>query len=397
MPLTDQSPGRQRPFLIRHAALWLIPLSVIFALLLLEGALRAFPSLLPAEAQLKRLWQDQTKVKSVGDPYLGFVYPPHYQTEIASHDFRFTVESDEHGFRNASPWPERAEVVVVGDSMAYGWGVNERERWTTLLDEALPASRVITLGMPGSTPQQYARYFEKFGVALRPRIVIFAIFPGNDLVDAETFDRWVAADSPGNYDVWRFFEGNVPTSAASLFDRSALLLSLRSMRKSLMYGLSSKTVTFADGSEMQLAPSIYGKALKSNDPENTGFQSIVKATVDARNRARASGSEFVVLLFPVKESIYLPSQEISFADLVRPLQDVLQDEAGIPCIDMTGPFREWAAKGKQLYFQVDGHPNALGNRVVADTVAEYLRANAQTIGLDDWGAATVQTERARPR
>ena len=141
---------------------------MIFALLLLEGALRVFPSLVPAEAKLKLLWENQTPVKSVGDPYLGFVFPPHYQTEIVSHDFRFTVESDEHGFRNASPWPDRAEVVVVGDSMAYGWGVNERERWTTLLDDALPASRVITLGMPGTTPQQYSRYFEKFGVALRP-------------------------------------------------------------------------------------------------------------------------------------------------------------------------------------------------------------------------------------
>ncbi len=370
---------------------------MIFALLLLEGALRVFPSLVPAEAKLKLLWENQTPVKSVGDPYLGFVFPPHYQTEIVSHDFRFTVESDEHGFRNASPWPDRAEVVVVGDSMAYGWGVNERERWTTLLDDALPASRVITLGMPGTTPQQYSRYFEKFGVALRPRIVIFAIFPGNDIVDAETFDRWVAAGSPDNYDVWRFFEGKVPVAAASLFDRSFLLLSLSSMRKSLMYGLSSKTVTFADGSEMQLAPNIYGKALKSNTPENAGFQSIVKATVDARNRARASGSEFVVLLFPVKESIYLPSQGISFAGLVHPLQDVLQNQAGMASIDLTGPFRESAAQGKQLYFQVDGHPNALGNRVVADTVAEYLRANAQTIGLDDWGAATAQSERARPR
>ena len=87
MPLTDLSPGRKRTFLIRHAALWLIPLSVIFALLLLEGALRIFPTLLPAEAKLKLLWRDQTPVKSVGDPYLGFVYPPHYQTEIASHDF----------------------------------------------------------------------------------------------------------------------------------------------------------------------------------------------------------------------------------------------------------------------------------------------------------------------
>jgi hypothetical protein len=169
------------------------------------------------------------------------------------------------------------------------------------------------------------------------------------------------------------------------------------MRKSLKYGLSSETVTFADGSEMQLAPNIYGKALTSNTPENAGIQSIVKATVDARDRARSIGSQFVVLLFPVKETVYLPQHGVPFAGLTRPLQDVLQNQAGIASIDLTGPFRESAAKGKQLYFEVDGHPNVLGNTVVADTVAEYLRANAQTIGLDDWDAATAQSERARPR
>ena len=395
--MTDQPPGRPRPFLLRHAALWLVPLSVIVALLLLEGALRLFPSLLPAEAQLKQLWQEQTPVKSVGDPYLGFIYPPHYKAEIASNDFRFTLDSDEHGFRNASPWPDRAEVVVVGDSMAYGWGVEQRESWTTLLDAALPASRVITLGLPGTTPQQYARYFEKFGVALRPKIVIFAIFPGNDIIDAAVFNRWVAAGSPGNYNVWRFFEGSVPSTAKPLFDRSVLLLSLSSMRKSLLYGFNSRTVTLADGGKLQLVPSVYGKALEHNDPADGGFQSIVKATVDARNRARAIGSQFVVLLFPVKESIYLPLQGISFAGLVHPLQEVLLNQAGIPSIDMTGPFREWAAKGKQLYFEVDGHPNALGNQVVADTVAQYLRANAKAIGLDDWDTGTTQTDLARPR
>ncbi|MDH4073204.1 MAG: hypothetical protein OEV41_08890, partial [Gammaproteobacteria bacterium] len=109
------------------------------------------------------------------------------------------------------------------------------------------------------------------------------------------------------------------------------------------------------------------------------------------------GSQFVVLLFPVKESIYLPLQGISFAGLVHPLQEVLLNQAGIPSIDMTGPFREWAAKGKQLYFEVDGHPNALGNQVVADTVAQYLRANAKAIGLDDWDTGTTQTDLARPR
>jgi hypothetical protein len=102
---------------IRHAGLWLIPLSLTVAALLAEGVLRLFPELMPEEAQLNRLWNEQTPVKSVGDPYLGFVYPPHLQADVVTDDFRFKINADEHGFRNRSPWPDKAEVVIVGDSV----------------------------------------------------------------------------------------------------------------------------------------------------------------------------------------------------------------------------------------------------------------------------------------
>lgn len=388
---------RAPSFLIRHAWLWLLPGSVLVAMLLLEGALRLVPSLLPADAQQRLLWSNQTPIKSIGDPHLGFTYPPYFRAEIDSPDFRFSIESDEHGFRNHSPWPATAEVVIVGDSMAYGYGVAQQKAWPTLLGDALPGVRVISLGMPGAVPQQYARYFERFGVTLRPKVLIFTIFAGNDVVEAETFERWVAAGSPGNYDVWRFFEGAVPPERTPLFDSSYLAQTLRSVRKTLSYGFSSTDVTLPNGGRIRLAPNLYGDALRRGHPGDPGFDAVIRATLEARDLARSIDCQFVVLFVPTKELVYLPLQGVKFPGIIGPLKDALGRQPGIVILDALDPLRGHAARGEKLYFEIDGHPDEFGNRVLADYLAQYLRTNARALGIEAGTQADIQSDRARAR
>jgi acetyltransferase AlgX (SGNH hydrolase-like protein) len=365
-------------FFYRHAGLWLVPLAVLLALAMGEVLLRLFPQLLTQEAQIKRLWMLQTRVKSVGDPYLGFVYRPHYRKRVVSLDFEFGIEADEHGFRNASPWPDQADIVIVGDSMVYGFGVEEGNSWVGKLAGQLPVSGIISLGLPGAVPQQYYRYFERFGVGLKPKLLIFGIFPGNDVVDAVTFDRWVAAGSPDNYDVWRFFEGKIPTRKDAFPRNIQVWLLAESVKKSLGQKYSAMTVRLEGGGSLQLAPAIYKRAVEHNDPADPGFRRVVQAAVDARNLARENGSEFLVLLFPTKEEIYLPLHDEPFPSLTHNFAEVLEHE-GISYIDFTGRFRELAAEGKKLYFKIDGHPNKQGNSVIADVLANHLRQQEQRL------------------
>ena len=364
--------SKGRRLLVRYAAFWVVPLALLIAVLMAEGVLRLFPQLLPEEAQIKRLWRLQTHPNSIGDPFLGSVYPPFYKTQIKSLDFAFDVESDEYGFRNPPPWPEQADIVVVGDSLAYGWGVAREAAWFSLLDERLPESRIVTLARPGTVPQQYYRFLQRFGIGLKPKLVIFAIFPGNDLAEAETFDRWLAAGSPGNFGEWRFFGGPAPDRRVRFPDNTHLALFLEGLRRNLSQKYQAQTIKLGDGERLQLAPAIYTQALKHNDPLDPGFRSIVAATVSARDLAQANGSEFLVVLFPTKESVYLPLHGEPFPSLSHPLQEVLEDE-GVSCLSLTQEFRRQAETGRKLYFEIDGHPNELGNRVIADFLTEYLR------------------------
>ncbi len=58
------------------------------------------------------------------------------------------------GRRITSPAQEekpdgRDQVVVVGDSLTYGYGLSDEETWPWLLQERLPCSRVLNYGAPG--------------------------------------------------------------------------------------------------------------------------------------------------------------------------------------------------------------------------------------------------------
>ena len=152
------------------APLVLLGASAALALGVAEASLRAFPELMPEEARLRLHWREVGQdVVSQADPYLGFVYPPNHEGRFDRDDggFAFTYTTDEHGFRNPSPWPERAEIVVLGDSMAFGYGVEDKEAWPNLWPSQLPGSRIINLGLIGAAPQQYFRIYETFGQSLR--------------------------------------------------------------------------------------------------------------------------------------------------------------------------------------------------------------------------------------
>ena len=67
-------------------------------------------------------------------------------------------------------------------------------------------------------------------------------------------------------------------------------------------------------------------------------------------------------------------------DPIGPFIDAFEAR-GISYLDLTPYFQEGARKGRQLFFEVDGHPNLEGYRLTAREVAAHLRQNADVYGL----------------
>ncbi len=359
--------------------------AVLVAALLAEGLLRLSPGILPESTQLRLHWAQVTggPVISTGDPHLGFLYPPSYRGEIDRGDTRFTYRTDEYGFRNPGPWPDTAEVVIVGDSQAFGYGVEDDEAWARGLAHLLAPSRVVNLGLIGAAPQQYTRVLERFGLPLSPKVILYCLFPGNDIEDGRLFERWESAGSPGNYDVWRFFRGRPPNDRGitRLTEQSHLIALVRTARQNLGSRFAGQTVTLEDGTRLRLAPNVYRASSERAESRHPDFQRVIEATRAASALAERDGRAFLTVLVPTKEEVYLPILGQRSPELVGPYATELE-RLGIEHLDLTPAFQAEARRSDvSLFFEIDGHPNAAGNWLMARAIGDHLLENADRYRL----------------
>jgi hypothetical protein len=92
---------------------------------------------------------------------------------------RLIVNANRDGFRGMRELGEadpRPRIVVLGDSMVWGTGVEETERLTERLEGLRPDWRVDNLGMVGFGPDLMLRALEAVALATRPAVVVLVMF-----------------------------------------------------------------------------------------------------------------------------------------------------------------------------------------------------------------------------
>jgi lysophospholipase L1-like esterase len=358
---------------------------LLVSLVLLEVVLRGLGGFLPEE--LQQMMRATPRHMGVAHAYIGHLHTPNNTFVISGRDFRAVSHTDGLGFRNSWPWPARAEIVAVGDSLTFGYGVADSEAWPAILARMMPSERVINLGLIGAGPQQYLRLYETFGIPLRPAVLLVGLFVGNDFWDAGIFDRWERLGVGGNYMVWRDF-GRPGTSAdrpatpgarvKTLLVSTAYKIAEYSQVVNLMRVMwqtarstETKEFRFADGSRLLLSPDRLVASSEEGRPGRREFQVTLEAFERIQQLARANGARLVVIFQPSKEEVYLPLLDHVTLDPGRPLREAFQ-RLGIDYLDLGPVFRERAAAGQRLFFAVDGHPNAAGYALIAEAVYHEL-------------------------
>ena len=134
------------------------------AILVFEGLLQLASIWLPAVDE--KTFPPRPRL--IGDPAGGYRGDP----AIPEHDAL--------GFRNAIV-PDRAEIVALGDSHVYGSNVAREAAWPHLLASALGRS-VYNMGLPTYGVADSFDHLDRV-VGLRPRLVLLALYFGNDFFD----------------------------------------------------------------------------------------------------------------------------------------------------------------------------------------------------------------------
>jgi len=373
----------------------LLFVAIAFCAIVGEGFLRLFPGLLSRESL--EILQGDPGNRGVSHPYIGHLHKPASTGIIAGSDFKAVHHTDGYGFRNAWPWPEEADIVAVGDSLTFGYGVEDDESWPAVIAQALPQRGVINLGLIGAGPQQYLRVYETFGTRLRPKLLLVGLFARNDFNDADLFDQWLRSGAEGNYMVWRDFGRvgragfsllrPVPGIKGALRRKSYLYQLLREARAAYRRWWASepRVFQFADGARLQLMPSQMARQIVGARPNGREFQLVLQALERLQSIAEQNDTRVLIIFQPGKEEVYMPLLGKAAPDPGGPLRASLE-RAGIAYLDLTQAFRQRAAAGEQLFFEADGHPNRQGYRLIAQEVLEHLGKEASTYGLD--GMAT---------
>jgi hypothetical protein len=158
-----------------------------------------------------RLWPSRTLRRR---------YPPLDGREV-------TIASNADGFRGDDLHRRdgRPRIVVAGDSMVFGAGVEADERVTEALARLEPGWRVDNMGMVGYGPDLMLRAVEAVGLDPPPAVVVLAIF-SHDLYR-------VVPEYPGvGFPIPRFVlrDGTlatVPYPARAAWERTAFVQGLR--------------------------------------------------------------------------------------------------------------------------------------------------------------------------
>lgn len=365
----------------RARLLWFLGMAGGAGLLAFAAAellVRSFPAYLPAEI-LRALHEQAMAANdpaSLPHDHLGYVWRPHHKDEFTTGDFRFSYATDEHGFRNPTPWPDQASVVVLGDSQAFAFGVDDERSWVRLLGQRLPGRHVVNLGIIGAAPQQFRRVYETYGARLRPEVVLVAFSPSNVLHSARLFDEWLAAGKPDRFDARRsrdlFADGEAGGLTGTLRSYLGRSHAIRLLHHVLTGGGGASVTVEGDDGRVHLFPGRRERAAATAAAGSEDFERVIEILRELHDEVRATGGEMLAVPFPSKEEVHLPLLGRQPASLVAPFIAAFE-RLDIPHVDLTPLLQERIADGERLFFEVDMHPNVAGYRLIAAALADHLR------------------------
>lgn len=119
----------------------------------------------------------------VFDPVLGYRLAPNLNKPFHNVEFKTLVRTNSLGFRDDDKSLANPDVLFLGDSYVFGWGVEE-ENGVEKRFEKLTGKSVLNMGVPGySNIQELMMLFKWSDAAKHYAHDIYLFFSTNDLID----------------------------------------------------------------------------------------------------------------------------------------------------------------------------------------------------------------------
>ena len=361
--------GARGSWLWRRVLFVSAPLLVL--LLLAEGAVRLFGA--PPERPARLL----------DDPRLGHVLAPG------------TAGTDARGWRNQAAL-ETADVLFVGDSQTYGFGVEIDETFAAHSETA--GRRCYQMANGSYGPVQYVELVRR-GLSLQPEVVVVTLYYGNDLVDAPDYTGLEGAEALRAGEQGPRIRANPepdssepPNLTMTLVDgvlsHSRLLNRAAEVVKSRLQGgaldQTPASVPFAHETAATIwQPQYRRRALRAASANVRDGVAITRRCLEhIAELCGDAGARLVVAVLPTKERCYAawlgeraPALSGLAADEAAAHRAIFAEPiaAGVQVVELLPALVAAMEGGRMPWFASgDGHIASEGHRVVAEALRPFL-------------------------
>lgn len=315
-----------------------------------------------------------------------------------------TCRTDARGFRNAST-PDRADIVILGDSFAEGSNVRDENVWPFLLASRL-GRNVVNLGMSGYGPGEYVAALERYGLPLRPRVVLCMVYEGND------FRRSNVARDGSAVSLSKRLKTYIKQSPIREAIDRLLISTLGPVNchgtirgAEILNWLPVASPTAADARYYAFGPEKLRDLYQSREAfaSDRHWSNVRSQLSRIAKLCEKADARFVLVFAPTKAHVVLPplSDKLPASDVraftamsykgtlpeprlfVRNLvswadgrEQVLRawcDSKAVQFISLTEPLRAATEHGVQTYYTYDQHWTPDGHTIVAGRLADVLR------------------------
>lgn len=338
------------------------------------------------------------------DPLIPFTTARNYKCKMMNinGEYQTSAALNNLGYRGKEFTLNKSEsklrILVIGDSMTFGWGVSDDQTYPALLENIFKQKgvknvEVINAGYKGAlSPDGYYVYLKNEGLKLSPDIIILGLFLGNDITDLSG-NIWERVGNDGLPEkvtsCCHTVDGHILRNKYITFKYRYPVLRESHLFILLMDILQQKFRLFPE----QAAKSFRGEILMfcTLNPDcihlfSPEEEKTLKLLAEMNNLAKEKGSTFLVAMLPVDLQLYREAKDkyarynITWAPkpgeetfLQKRLGDYF-DQNSINYLDLYQYLDKNRDRGYP-FFLIDGHFNNLGTQLTAENISQYLLEN----------------------
>lgn len=351
----------------------LLSVSAALALLAAEASLRLFFHAAP---------QLELDIYRKQDGLL--LLRPNLERRHVTRQWDVAVQTNSEGWRDEERENAGSPMLGLGDSFAFGWGVEAGESFYSLAEHSV-GGELINAAVPGTATIDQERLLEVLIPRHRPRLVLLALFVGNDFTETglggaerlEVVDgllRLRSLDGEDSGESW-----------TQLLARKSHLLQLLRALQFQVQGPAQAGLqrTWDDWMREFSQVHLQRPSARAEEAIRITLGSLDRIA----DRCRQDGVEFVLLVLPrsfqvdpgereeMQAALGVAPEEV---DMDKP-QRILREWAerkDVALVDLLEDFEARHAAGERLYYSPDAHLTPEGHAAAALALAKAIAAQA---------------------